>query len=129
MSIVVGLFVRLLGLAGVTLSPFWGGAIAAGAVVIALGAGGIWIHHSATTAAETVCEAASLKGDNERLELRLAEKTKQLSFITAIQNRDADRATAAEAQLATNQGKIDATPPNATACFTRAMSRRVRDVR
>jgi hypothetical protein len=45
MSAVVGIVVRLLGLAGVSLSPFWAGAILSGFVALAAGDGAVVWHH------------------------------------------------------------------------------------
>ncbi|MGN8547687.1 hypothetical protein ACQPTN_24095 [Bradyrhizobium sp. 13971] len=133
MSWVVAVLVRLAGLAGVDLSPFAAGALFAGGLAVVAGvaaiAAGAHLYNAGFSAADAKCEAAHVVEQNAQLQARLAEKDRQLVFANALQQRDAKRAAAAEAQLKTNQGAIDATPANSNKCFTRDMSRRVRGVR
>jgi hypothetical protein len=129
MSVIVGLVVRLLGLFGVSLSPFWAGAILAALVAASAAVGGMRIYDAGYASAEGQCEAAALRADKQQLEQRLAEKERQLAVANALQRLDAERAQQAEQQLRSNQEAIDATPSNPAKCFTRDMSRRVRNVR
>lgn len=129
MSVIASLLVRALGLVGVSLSPFWGGAIVAGGIALAIGGAGLAVYNAGQTNAEAKCEAATLRGENDRLAQRLGEKDRQLAIISAIQKRDADRADTAEKRIRDNEGAISATPPNPAKCFTRDMARRVRDIR
>lgn len=129
MSVAIPVLIRLLSLFGVSLSPFAAGAIVAGAIAIAFAGYSGWLVHRGYDWAETKCEAATLREHNQQLESRLAEKARQIAIINGIQQRDAKRAADAEATLRKNQEAIDATPQNPIKCFTRDMSRRVRDVR
>ncbi|GIQ73174.1 hypothetical protein [Bradyrhizobium sp. RD5-C2] len=133
MSWVVAIVMRLAGLAGVNLSPFAAGALCAGGLAVVAGgaaiAGGAHLYNAGFGSAEAKCEAAQVAAQNAQLQARLEEKDRQLVFANALQQRDAKRAAAAEAQIQSNQGAIDATPANPIKCFTRDMSRRVRGVR
>ncbi|MHC1943438.1 hypothetical protein IF803_03530 [Bradyrhizobium sp. UFLA06-06] len=133
MSWIVAILVRLAGLAGVNLSPFAAGALFAGCLAVVAGSaaivGGAHLYNAGFGSAEAKCEAAQVAEQNAQLQARLAERDRQLVFANALQQRDAKRAAAAEAQLSSNQGAIDATPANPNKCFTRDMSRRVRGVR
>ncbi|MBR1206945.1 MULTISPECIES: hypothetical protein [unclassified Bradyrhizobium] len=133
MSWIVAIVMRLAGLAGVSLSPFAAGSLFAGGLAVVAGgaaiAGGAHLYNAGFSSAETKCEAAKVAEQNAQLQARLAEKDRQLVFANALQQRDAKRAAAAEAQIQSNQGAIDATPANPTQCFDRAASRRVRGVR
>ncbi|MGL3208675.1 hypothetical protein [Bradyrhizobium sp. BR 1433] len=130
---IVAIAVRLAGLAGVNLSPFAAGALFAGVLALLAGggafAGGAHLYNAGFGAADAKCEATQVAAQNAQLQARLEEKDRQLTFVNALQQRDAKRAAAAEAQLQTNQGAIDATPANPNKCFPRDMSRRVRGVR
>ncbi|UFX41780.1 hypothetical protein HAP47_0020980 [Bradyrhizobium sp. 41S5] len=133
MSWIIAIVVRLAGLAGVSLSPFAAGALFAGGLAVVAGgaaiAGGAHLYNAGFSSADAKCEAAQVAAQNAQLQARLAEKDRQLVFANALQQRDAKRAAAAEAQIQSNQGAIDATPANPNKCFTRDMSRRVRGVR
>ncbi|WP_074126072.1 hypothetical protein [Bradyrhizobium sp. NAS96.2] len=133
MSWIVAILMRLAGLAGVSLSPFAAGALFAGALALLAGGGAIagaaHLYNAGYRSADDKCEAAQVAAQNSQLQARLEEKDRQLAFANALQRRDAGRAAAAEAQLQSNQGAIDATPANPNKCFTRDMSRRVRGVR
>ncbi|UGY14571.1 hypothetical protein HAP48_0039495 [Bradyrhizobium septentrionale] len=133
MSWIVAIVMRLAGLAGVSLSPFAAGALFAGGLAVVAGgaaiAGAAHLYNAGFSSADAKCEAAQVAEQNAQLRARLEEKDRQLVFANTLQQRDAKRAAAAEAQLKSNQGAIDATPTNANKCFTRDMSRRVRGVR
>lgn len=129
MSVAVGIAIRLLGLFGVSLSPFWGGAILAALLATAFAGYSGYLVHRGYDWAEGKCEAQQLSDRNAQLLSRIAEKERQLALINGMQARDSERAEKAEGQLRKNQEAIDETPSNAAKCFTRDMSRRMRDVR
>ncbi|MEY9674561.1 hypothetical protein [Bradyrhizobium elkanii] len=133
MSWVVAILMRLAGVAGVNLSPFAAGALFAGGLAVLAGgaavAAGAHLYNAGFSSADAKCEAAQVAEQNAQLQARLAEKERQLVFANSLQQRDAKRAAAAEEQLKSNQGAIDATPANPNKCFPRDASRRVRGVR
>jgi hypothetical protein len=129
MSAAFAVLVRIAGLFGVNLSGFAAGAIVAGLLAAGVTAYSGYLVRAGYTWAEGKCEAASVHEENARLTAALAEKERQLAFANSLQQRDAERAQAAENQLRQNQEAIDATPANPAKCFTRDMSRRLRDVR
>lgn len=133
MSWIVAILMRLAGPAGVKLSPFAAGALFAGGLAVVVGgaaiAGGAHLYNAGFSSADAKCEAAQVAAQNAQLQARLEEKDRQLVFANTLQQRDAKRAAAAEEQIKSNQGAIDATPDNPNQCFDRAASRRVRGVR
>ena len=93
MSLIVGLLVRALGLVGLSLSPFWGGAIVAFSIVAAIGGAGIYVYGAGEAAADQRWEAKALQA-------QLAAVTADLTNSKRA-SADADRRVAAiEAETA-----------------------------
>lgn len=129
MSIALAIVARIAGLFGLNLSGFATSAIMAAVLAAGLAAYSGYLVHAGYAWADDKCEAAAAREDNARLTAVLAEKDRQLAFANALQQRDAERAQTAENQIRQNQGAIDATPANPAKCFTRDMSRRLRDIK
>lgn len=129
MSAAVGIVIRLLGLFGVSLSPFAAGAIVAGLIAVGFAGWSGFMVHKGYAWAEAECDAERLGAENARLASTLKEKDRQLAIVNAVQARDAARAKVAEDALRANQEAIDATPANSARSLARDAVGRVRDVR
>lgn len=67
MSAIVGLIVRGLGLVGVSLSPFWAGAIVMGAIAAAAGGVGVHLYNAGWNSADAHWQAKALQSQIDAL--------------------------------------------------------------
>ncbi len=79
MSVAIGIVIRLLGLCGVSLSPFLAGAIVAGLVAGGAGLAGLHLYNAGYRSADEKCDAAALRSQLEAVRrdrdaARLAER-------------------------------------------------------
>lgn len=114
----------LLGFVGLGGAVIPTGYLVAGAVAACLAIlGGTWT--AGYNYRGTLDRSAALELENTRLRDAAAETARQLGAVNAIQQRDADRAVAAEGKARELQQQIDDTPVNNGACLDAATAGRV----
>lgn len=98
MSAVVGLAIRLLGLFGVSLSPFWGGAIVAGLIAAAIGGAGLHLYNAGWHSADNQWQARALQSKLDAANADL-DNMKRAAADASL------RAEAIEGDLSTERGR------------------------
>ncbi|CAA0130489.1 Uncharacterised protein [Starkeya nomas] len=79
--------------------------------------------------ANAACEAASLRRQLEDAQSDNGALRRRIETVEAARRDDAARFAAGAAEDRSNQGKIDATPSNGSACLDRDAADRIRGVR
>lgn len=98
MSVAVGLIIRLLGLGGVSLSPFAAGAILAGVIAAAAGGVGLHLYNAGWHAADTEWQAKALQSKLDAANADLSNMKRAAADATL-------RAEAIEGDLSTERGR------------------------